>query len=47
MPCYTWKKGCYSAVSGCQGTGSSVCAPTVQWFWLLAGILGVALVVKK
>lgn len=50
--CYGWDKSCFDPPDPCgPGPMSSqpvpVCAPTVTWFWLLAGGLAAALIVAR
>jgi hypothetical protein len=49
-PCYTFNKMCIpdSGLDRCPGSAStSSCAETVTWFWLLAGVVGVGLLVAN
>lgn len=48
-PCYTFNKMCLpdDGMALCTDAGSSSCAATVTWFWLLAGVLALTMAVSN
>lgn len=47
MPCYTWRKSCYTLTDPCTSAIVNQPCTTQIWFWVLAGALGIAALVRK
>jgi hypothetical protein len=46
--CYTWEANCLTFPNPCATTQVAPnCAEPACWFWILAGAVGIALVLEK
>lgn len=47
--CYDWTKSCFEPPDPCGGYGpaEATCAPTVTWYWVLAGAVAASLVLAR
>lgn len=46
--CYEWTKSCFDLADPCGDYGPQAsCAPTVTWYWVLAGALAASLVLAR